>query len=98
MSERMHVISRKTLKDFWNVHPDAENPLRSWFQLIRQGRYESFVDVKRVFGSVDWVGGQCIFNIGGNKYRLIAVFHFDRKRAYVRRVLTHSEYDRGDWK
>ena len=53
-----------------------------------------FADLKTVFGSVDRVGGFCVFDIGGNKFRIIAALHWDRQIAYIRHVLTHAEYDR----
>jgi len=54
--------------------------------------------LRHVFPPADQVGDLVVFNIGGNKYRLIASVHFNRQKVYVRRVLTHAEYDRGDWK
>jgi mRNA interferase HigB len=58
----------------------------------------SFADVRRVFPGADQVGRFTVFNVGGNKARLIAAIHYNRKRLYIRQVLTHAEYDRGIWK
>jgi len=57
-----------------------------------------FNDLRATFPSADYVDGLTVFNIGGNKYRLIASIHYNRKKVYIRAVLTHQEYDRGEWK
>ena len=94
----MLVISRKRLREFWAVHRDAEGPLRAWFAVARAVTWRSFSDLRRTIPTADGVGRCVVFNIGGNKYRLIAAIHFNRGKLYVRRVLTHAEYDRGGWK
>lgn len=94
----MHVISRKRLREFWAVHPDAEAPLRAWHKLARQGDWQRFADVLTLFPHADQVNKLTVFNIGGNKYRLIAAIHFNRGKVYIRHVLTHAEYERGHWK
>ena len=60
--------------------------------------FGSFADLKRSFAAVDKVGRFTVFDIGGNKYRLIAAIHYNRKKVYIRNVLTHAAYDRGGWK
>lgn len=60
--------------------------------------FASFAELKRVFGSADKVGKFTVFDIGGNKYRLIAAIHYSRKKIYIRHVLTHTEYNRNKWK
>ena len=94
----MHVISKKRLALFWHVHQRAEMPLRAWWRDARRAQWTKFADVRRQYGSADQVGRFTVFDIGGNKYRLIAVIHFNRGVVYVRAVLTHAEYDRGGWK
>ena len=94
----MHIISRKALKDFWEKHPESEEPLKAWFKIVHATRYVGYNVLKATFGSIDKVGDKIVFNIGGNKYRLITVIHFNTGRLYVRHVLTHEEYDRGGWK
>jgi mRNA interferase HigB len=94
----MHVISKKMLRRFWAKHPDAERPLRRWFRIVTAAEWTSFADVKRTFGSADQVGKFIVFNVAGNKYRLMAAVHFNRGKLYVRHLLTHAAYDRGDWK
>ena len=93
----MHVISKKKLRDFWGRHPESKKPLEAWFKIVRAGRYETFHTLREAFPKADKVGERIVFDIGGNKYRLVAVIHFNRAKLYVRYVLTHHDYDAGDW-
>ena len=94
----MHIISRKIVREFIQHHPDSKTALDSWFHLVRANQFHSFNDLRQVFPPADKVGDLIVFNIGGNKYRLIAAIHFNRQKAYIRDIRTHSEYDRGTWK
>ncbi|MEN6404850.1 MAG: type II toxin-antitoxin system HigB family toxin [Thermoguttaceae bacterium] len=94
----MHVISEKKLREFWEKQPEAETPLRAWLRVAEHAAWESFADVRRVYPSADQVGRCTVFDIGGNRFRLVVVVHFNRGRLYVRHVLTHREYDKGKWK
>ena len=94
----MHIISRKALRDFWKRHPDSEGPLARWFSIVRKTDFRDFNELRATFPSADWVEGLIVFDIGGNKYRLIAAIHFNRGKVYIRDVLTHEDYDRGAWK
>ncbi len=94
----MHVISLKPLRDFWASHADAEKPLLAWHREAEHAQWETFADVREAYPHADKVGRFVVFNVGGNKYRIIAAIHFNRGKVYVRHVLTHREYDRGTWK
>ena len=94
----MHVISRKCLSRFWKVHADAEVPLRAWYKVATTADWEKFAGVRAGFPAADQVGRFTVFNIGGNKYRLIAAIHFNRGMVFVRQVLTHSDDNKGSWK
>jgi len=94
----MHVISRKTLRAFWERHPDSKTALVRWFKIVRNTQFANFDDLRATFPSADKVNEWIVFNIGGNKVRLIASIHFNRSKIYVRHVLTHADYDRGEWK
>jgi len=94
----VHVISKRPLRDFARVHPDAAEPLEAWYVHAKRADWRSFADVRREFARADQAGRFTVFNVGGNKYRLIAVIHFNRGKVFVRYVLTHPEYDRGAWK
>jgi mRNA interferase HigB len=90
----MRVISNKRLVDFGALHPHATVPLKVWRRCIEANAFEHFANLKAVFGSVDRVGGLYVFDIGGNKFRLVAAVHSDRQILYIRHVFTHAEYDR----
>ena len=94
----MHVISQKAIRAFWDRHPAGEVALRRWHQIVEAATWNSFADVRGTFASADAYGRCIVFNVGGNKYRIIAAVHFNRHKIYVRHVLTHAEYDRGAWK
>lgn len=94
----MHVITRKWLNEFAKLHPDTKNALTQWYQVVKGNEFASFVELREMFPSADQVGKLTVFNIGGNKVRLIAAIHYNRQKIYIRAVLTHSEYDEGKWK
>lgn len=94
----MRVITRSRLKVFWNTHPQAKEPLNAWYMLMRTGGWKTFVELRAIFPSADQVGHHTVFNIGGNKYRLIAAIHYNTQLVFVRFVLTHADYDLGKWK
>lgn len=94
----MHVISKRALVTFWSVHRDAEAPLRAWLTVCDRTNFDNVSHLRRSLPGVDKVGKFTVFDIGGNKYRLVAVIHYNRRKIYIRHVLTHEEYDLGHWK
>ena len=94
----MHVLAKPALIEFWEKHPDSESAIRAWYRTIEGEVFADFNDLRATFASADYVDGLTVFNIGGNKYRLIAVIHYNRRKVFIRSVLTHAEYDRSDWK
>ena len=94
----MHVITRKRLNEFADKYPETRNALAHWYQLVKQNNFNSFAELRSAFPSADQVGKLTVFNIGGNKARLIAAIHYNRKKVYIRAILTHTEYDEDRWK
>jgi mRNA interferase HigB len=94
----MHVITRKRLNEFADKYPETRNALAHWYQLVKQNNFNSFAELRSAFPSADQVGKLTVFNIGGNKVRLIAAIHYNRRKVYIRAVLTHKEYDEDKWK
>ena len=94
----MHVITRRRLVEFIEKYPTAESGLEHWHRLMKRNDFISFIDLRRTFPSADQVDNLTVFNISGNNFRLIAAIHYNTGRVYIRHVLTHSEYDRGQWK
>ena len=89
----MRVISRQSLREFWEIHPQAKEPLCAWYRVMGQTRFADFNAIKASFRAVDYVAPFTIFDIGGNKFRLITAIHHNTGRVYVRHVFTHLEYD-----
>jgi mRNA interferase HigB len=94
----MHIITRKRLNEFAERHPETKSALAHWYQEMKRCNFVSFAELRTIFPSADQVGKLTVFNIGGNKARLIAAMHYNRRRVYIRAVLTRQEYDEGKWK
>jgi mRNA interferase HigB len=94
----MRIISRRTLLIFCENNPEAYRPLDRWYRVMKSARYQSFSELKQAFRSADVYKEQTIFDIGGNKYRLIAELRYAIQTVYIQCVLTHQDYDKGDWK
>lgn len=94
----MHIITRRRLNEFGEKHPEVKASLDHWYRLMKQHQFGSFSELRSIFPSVDRVGKLTVFNLGGNKARLIAAIHYNRRRIYIRAVLTHPEYDENKWK
>jgi mRNA interferase HigB len=92
----MRVISNKALTEFAASHPQSHVPLQTWRAIIESRVFLNFSEIKATFNTVDKVGALYVFDIGGNKYRLVVAIHFNQQKVYVRHVFTHGEYDK--WK
>lgn len=94
----MRIIKRGALEAFWQKHPDAKPSLESWYAVVRSAHWRSPADLKQVYHNADFVGRRTVFNIAGNKYRLIARVNYRAQIVFVLYLLTHSECDKGAWK
>ena len=95
----MRIVSHRKLKEFYEMpgHEDAEAALERWYEITEAAEWQSYADMKNDFGAVDAVGNQrYVFNIRGNKYRLVVVVKFVMGYVFIRFVGTHEEYDRID--
>jgi mRNA interferase HigB len=93
----MRIIARRTLREFWLRHPDAEQPLRAWVAEAQAADWKNPQGIKRRYRHASFVAdNRIIFNVGGNKYRLVAHVNYDFRIAYIKFVGTHAEYDRID--
>lgn len=95
---KVHIISKRPLRQFWEKHPDAQAPLEDWRRITKAARWKNLAETRQDFPHADPVGRCTVFNIGGNKYRLIARIYYTNQVLLVRFVLTHPEYSRGGWK
>jgi len=99
----MRVISIRLLRAFWSGHSDAQPPLRQWYKLALHARWRNLQELRADLPTADGVTNSrgetlTVFNIGGNKYRLIARVRYDYQLINIRAVLTHAQYDKGQWK
>lgn len=95
----MHVIKRKTLIEFCNrsEYRDAKGPLDAWWQEAKKADWKSWTDIKKQYGTASPLkGGRVVFNIGGNKYRLVVKINYPTKTVFIRFIGTHKEYDKID--
>ena len=94
----MRIISEAPLREFWKKYPDAEKALRHWISVTRQADWSSFADVRNDFRHADVYVKCTVFDVGGNKYRLITRIEYRLKIVFVTAILTHAEYDKNAWK
>jgi len=93
----MHVIAKRTLREFWGKYPEAEQSLRAWHHIAQSATWSTPADVKAQFRNASLVANsRIVFNIAGNKYRLVVVIRYKIQRIYVRFIGTHQAYDRID--
>src|ERR1700684_2094167 len=100
----MRVISKKTLRLFWEnpkTPTDARSLLTAWYKVVLDAKWHNFNELRQTFNSADQVGDCIVFNVGGNKYRVIGRVRYAKELqpgvVYILKVLTHSEYDENKW-
>jgi mRNA interferase HigB len=99
----MRVIARKRLEEFWRKHWDAKTWLNNWYSVARHAEWGSLHDVRATFPQADLVpvgSGKSVtvFNVCGNKYRLVTAIHYNTGTVYVLRLMPHAEYSKNAWK
>lgn len=94
----MHVITQQRIWEAKKKYPEVVSALDGWYRVIKRNRFANFSELKKSFNNIDKVGSLYVFDIGGNKLKLIANIHFDRQKIYIRYILTHKEYSKGKWK
>ncbi len=95
---QMRVISHKAIREFSEAHPESSTAIDYWYRVTRKAFWVSFADIKLTFNTADYVPPFVVFDIGGNKYRLVAKINFGRKVVFIRRIMPHKEYSKGSWK
>ncbi|MEO1375628.1 MAG: type II toxin-antitoxin system HigB family toxin [Cyanobacteria bacterium J06635_10] len=94
----MHVISRKILREFCQVHTDSCDALYDWYRVATKAEWTNLIDIQKIYPKAEAVGNFTVFNIKGNNYRLIVDIIYSAQRIYIKYVLTHAEYDKDKWK
>jgi len=92
----MRIIAKRTLRQFWELYPDAEDPLLAWYREVEKEDWSQPSQVKDKYRSASFVGDRVVFNIKGNDYRLVVKINYPYRVVYVRFVGTHEEYDEID--
>jgi mRNA interferase HigB len=91
----MRVVSRGTLRDFWRKHTDAEGPLKAWFVEVSRSEWKTMVDIRRQYATASVIDNErVVFNVGGNKYRLVVKLWFPGQVVWIKFIGTHGSYDR----
>lgn len=94
----MHIITRRRLLEFGEKHQNTSKPLDAWYRIVKRNEIPNFSKLREILPSADKIDNLTVFNIGGNKIRLIAAIHYNTQCLYIRHVLTHKEYDKEKWK
>ena len=94
----MRIISKKKIKEFCKIHPEAEMSLNEWYKKTKAVTWNNITDVKATFPHADAVGTCTVFNAGGTRYRVITWIAYEFYTVYIRFILTHKEYDQEAWK
>jgi mRNA interferase HigB len=93
----MRIIARKTLRDFWETHPDVEQSLRAWFHDTKVATWSGPAAIRAVYANASFLANnRVVFNIHGNRYRLIVTINYEYQVVYIRFIGSHAEYDRID--
>lgn len=102
MRGELRIITERKLREFSEVKTRAEasqrkNVMRQWINVVRAADWGNLSEIKQTFNSVDAFGDCVIFDVGGNKYRIIGKVGYQKHLVFIRFVLTHSEYDKKQW-
>lgn len=94
----MHLISIRKLRDDIDKYSDAKQAIEAWYTVVRKARWNNLEEVKTVYRDAEAVGNFTVFNIKGNKYRLIVGIDYESQTIFYKYFLTHAEYDKDKWK
>ena len=95
----MQLLGKNIIDEFKRKHPTSRKALDRWVKLVEGIAFDAPQNIKQLFGAnVDFVGGQTVFDVGGNKVRAITKISFGVKIVLITHVLTHADYDKNKWK
>jgi mRNA interferase HigB len=94
----MHIITPRRLREFVTIHATARPSLATWERIATGATWGNLVETRADWPTADQVGRLTVFNIGGNEYRLVTYIDYRHRKVFIRAVLTHADYDKGDWK
>ena len=97
MKFTMIIISKSIIYVFAEKHPDVRDAVDDWYRKVKLANWSNFGEMKNAFNTVDYVGNdRFVFNLKGNRYRIVVMIHFNRRTLYIRFLGTHKEYDKVD--
>lgn len=94
----MHVISYRRFREYSESHADVRDAINNWYKIASSANWSNLVEVQSVFPKAEAVGNFTVFNIKGNKYRLIVSIDYEKRLIYIKYILTHAKYDQEEWK
>ncbi|HEY9701411.1 MAG TPA: type II toxin-antitoxin system HigB family toxin [Allocoleopsis sp.] len=94
----MHLIAVRKLRADTSLYPDVKNPIETWYATIKKAQWSNLEDVRKIYRDAESVGNFTVFNIKGNRYRLIVGIDYQTQTIYYKYFLTHGEYDKNNWK
>jgi mRNA interferase HigB len=94
----MRIISYGRIRDFYELHPESQVSLDAWYDITADADWKNFAEIRATFRTADLYGRCTIFDVGNNKYRLVAWVSYQTHKVFIRRVMTHAEYDKDKWK
>lgn len=92
------MISKKAIREYGKLHADSVPSLSNWLKTTRRAKWQNFAELRVDFGTADQVGRRTVFNMGGNKYRLIARVNYVTQRVFILHIMKHTQYVKGEWK
>jgi mRNA interferase HigB len=96
MRQKMELRGELLIDEFIEQYPRSKSPLTKWVKEVKEAHWKNFPELRKTYPSADYIAPYVIFNIGGNKFRMVAVVVFSAERVIVNRVMTHEQYNR--WK
>ena len=94
----MNIIAYSTIKQFIRKHADSRAGLNTWYKVVSKAEWQNLAEVKSVYPHADLYGDCTIFNIGGNKYRLVVKIEYEIQVIFIKHIMTHATYDKDNWK
>jgi mRNA interferase HigB len=94
----MHLFTIRNLRQDASVYPDVAKQIKDWYEIVKVAEWQSLIDVQGIYREAEAVGNFTVFNIKGNKYRLIVSIDYEAQLIYYKYFLTHAEYDKENWK
>lgn len=94
----MHVISYRKIREFTQKYPSTRSSLDNWYKVANKANWNNLIEIQSVFPSAEAVNNFTVFNIKGNRYRLIVSIDYEHQLIYIKYILTHADYDKNQWK